>query len=258
MNDQNMPGSRAGSNVRVQRRFSTILSSRRDKTFGIAEIVALAGSCFVMLLVLLGNFYFLVPARSRLATLEADRTQLQANLKKSESIVGGARGTEQTVQKIAASLDRFESAGLVDQDRGRMGLYDQLNQLIVKNGLRNTSGPTYTALEPTGTKAVPGKSMSAKWQSAYPGIAVAVTVEGPYQSVRHFIRDVESSKQFVVINEVELQRATENNSAATVGESGSGSRESLVSLQLNMATYFQREVPGSSGDGQDVTNGGSK
>ena len=129
-----------------------------------------------------------------------------------------------------------------------MDLYDQLNQLIVKNGLRNTSGPTYTTLETTGSKAVPGKSMNTKWQSAYPGIAVAVTVEGQYQSVRHFIRDIENSKQFIIINQVELQRATENNSAPVAnGESGSGSRGSLVSLQLNMATYFQRTTPEASG-----------
>jgi Tfp pilus assembly protein PilO len=82
-----------------------------------------------------------------------------------------------------------------------------------------------------------------KWQSFYPGIAVMVTVEGEYQNVRRFIRDVERSKQFVVINEVELQRATQNNipaSADEAGGTGSGTRASLVTLQLNMATYFQR------------------
>ena len=75
-----------------------------------------------------------------------------------------------------------------------------------------------------------------------------VTVEGQYQNVRRFIRDVERSKQFVVINEVELQRASQNSAPVSVDEerparcaaSGSGTRGSLVSLQLNMATYFQR------------------
>ena len=72
-------------------------------------------------------------------------------------------------------------------------------------------------------------------------------VEGEYQNVRHFIRDVERSRQFVVINEVELQRASQNNQPATLDESGaaaagagSGTRGSLVTLQLNMATYFKR------------------
>jgi Tfp pilus assembly protein PilO len=129
-------------------------------------------------------------------------------------------------------------------DQGRMDLYGELNQLIVKNNVRNTSGPTYTPLEPAGTKSNSGKTVVTKWQSFYPGIAVTVTVEGEYQNVRRFIRDVERSKQFVVINEVELQRATQNNAPASAEEgvpgSGSGTRGSLVTLQLNMATYFQR------------------
>ena len=45
-----------------------------------------------------------------------------------------------------------------------------------------------------------------------------VTVEGQYQDIRRFIRDVEHSKQFVVINQVELQRANENNSSAASAE----------------------------------------
>lgn len=120
-----------------------------------------------------------------------------------------------------------------------MALYDQLNQLMVKNGLRNTSGPTYAPLDPLGTKTTPGTSTNTKYQTAYPGIAVAVTVEGPYQNLRQFIKDIERSKQFVIINEVELQRAKENESPVA-GASGSGTRASLVSLQLSMATYFQR------------------
>jgi len=123
-----------------------------------------------------------------------------------------------------------------------MDLYEELNQLIVKNNLRNTSGPTYTTLEPAGTKSNSGKTVVTKWQSFYPGIAVMVTVEGEYQNVRRFVRDVERSKQFVVINEVELQRASQNNAPASAeeGGGGSGTRGSLVTLQLNMATYFQR------------------
>jgi Tfp pilus assembly protein PilO len=69
-----------------------------------------------------------------------------------------------------------------------------------------------------------------------------LTVEGQYQDVRHFISDVERSKQFVVINQVELQRANENSAPASADAGGgSGTRASLVSLQLNMTTYFQRE-----------------
>lgn len=225
----------------VSARFGTLVTSRKSGMFGVAEIIAVAGSCFILLLVLLSYLYFMIPVRSRRTALIAERAQLQTNLKKSEEILSGKKNTQDTVQRITDSLTEFETVSLQRQDQGRMELYDQLNQLIVKNGLRNTSGPTYTPLDPTGSKATPGKSTSTKWQTAYPGIAVAVTVEGPYQNIRHFIKDIERSRQFVIINEVELQRATQSDGGAAVSaESGSGTKGSLVSLQLSMATYFQR------------------
>jgi hypothetical protein len=228
-------------------RMSEFLESRRGKMFGVAEVIALIGSCFVLALVMLSYLYFLVPARSRVASLKNDKLQTLANLETLGKLVGKEQDTKQSVDRITASLNDFETKYLLRADQGRLDLYEELNQLIVKNGVRNTSGPTYTSLDPADTKSTSGKTVATKWQSFYPGLAVMVTVEGEYQNVRHFIRDVERSRQFVVINEVELQRASQNNQPVTVDESGaaaagagSGTRGSLVTLQLNMATYFKR------------------
>ena len=223
-------------------RVSEFLESRRGKMFGVAEVVALAGSCFVFALVLLSYVYFLIPARSRLASLNVDLKQTETNLQTLGTVINKDQTTKETVDRAAVSLNKFEADHLMRVTQGRMDLYEELNQLIVKNNVRNTSGPTYATLEPAGAKSNSGKTVITKWQSFYPGIAVMVTVEGEYQNVRRFIRDVERSKQFVVINEVELQRASQNNAPASAeeGGAGSGTRGSLVTLQLNMATYFQR------------------
>jgi Tfp pilus assembly protein PilO len=230
-----------GAAASYKERVSQFLDSRRGKMFGVAEVAALTGSCFVLVLVLLSYLYFLVPARSRISSLNLDRNQLHTNLEKLDTVFNKEQSTQQTVDTVTASLNKFETENLMRQEQGRMALYEELNALIIKNGVRNTSGPTYTALDPTGIKSTSGKSVVTKWQSFYPGIAVMVTVEGEYQNVRRFIQDVERSKQFVVINEVEIQRATQTNEAAPAEGTGSGTRGSLVSLQLNMATYFQRE-----------------
>lgn len=208
---------------------------------GPAELIGLAGSLLILILVVVSYLYFLSPARSRLEKAQAERARLQNQLRTSEDIVQRGLSTEAIVQDITESLDAFESSGLTAAGRGRMDLYDSINQLMKKNGLRNTSGPTYTPLDPTGTKTETGgtKASSSKWQSIYPGIAISVTVEGPYQNLRRFVREIETSKQFVVINSVELERATETNTAAAADAAG-GSRSSFVSLRLDMATYFQR------------------
>jgi len=233
---------RSGSTY--SQRVSSFLHSRRGKMFGIAEVAALAGSCFVLLIVLLSYLYFVVPARSRVTSLNADKARLQANLQTLNGMISKDRDTKGQVDQITASLSDFESKHLLRPEQGRIELYDELNQMILKNGLRNTSGPTYTPLDPTGTKAIGGKSTNAKWQSFYPGIAVMVTVEGQYQNIRHFVRDLERSKQFVIVNQVELQRANEN-SAPVAAEEGAASspKGSLISLQLNMTTYFRRDNP---------------
>src|SRR5688500_19414598 len=127
-----------------------------------------------------------------------------------------------------------------------MSLYTTVNDLIKSNGLRNTAGPTYTPLEPIGAKAQvqpntsAEKQTNAKWQTIYPGIAVSVTVEGPYQRVRRFIREIESSRQFLIINEVELESVTQSGVATdpSTPSGTTGGRATLVSLRLEMDTYL--------------------
>lgn len=229
-------------------RFSN-LRARQSSVFGPAEIIGLAGSLLILLLVIVAYLYFLVPARSRRATLELERARLQSQLRTSQEVLVRGQSTDATVHNITQSLEAFESNGLAEANRGRMGLYDSLNSLIRKNGLRNTSGPTYTPLEPMGSKASAGSKTNTKWQSIYPGIAISVTVEGPYQNLRRFVRDIETSRQFVIINTVELERATESSIAAPSATGASGANSSVVSLRLEMTTYFQRAgIVSNSGD----------
>lgn len=217
-------------------------SSREQRILGPAEIIGLGGSLVILLLVIVSYFYFLMPAKARLEARQSERATLQSQLRNSQDVVRQGESTEASVQKITQSLDGFESNQLLGANRGRMELYNSLNLLIRKNGLRNTSGPTYTPLESAASKAGAGgsKSGNTKWQSIYPGIAISVTVEGQYQNLRRFIRDLETNKQFVIINSVELERATETNSSPAVEGDPASTRGALVSLRLEMATYFQR------------------
>ena len=221
--------------------------------FGLAEFVGISVSVLMLLAVLISYFYFLVPAQSRLDSQQRERARLQTLLRSSEGVIKEEEDTRDFVQRITASMEEFEMTRLAQPAKGRMDLYEELNQIIKKNGLRNTSGPTYTTLEPAGKKTA-SQSTSAKWQSVYPGIAVAVTVEGQYQNLRHFVRDLETSKLFIIINSVELERATETNAPQSADGETTGSRGSLVSLRLDLATYFQRNL----GNEPDTANGGQE
>jgi hypothetical protein len=237
------PARRTASRDRLRAGFQKLNASRDRRVFGPAEIIGLAVSLLILVLVVVSYLYFLVPANARLDGLLSERSLRQSQLRDLQGVVHQGESTETSVQKITQSIGEFESNQLLGADRGRMGLYDSLNNLIRKNGLRNTSGPTYLPLEPSNSKNGTSGSRSAntKWQSLYPGIAISVTVEGQYQNLRRFIREVETDKQFIIINSVELERSTEANNSAPTSEDPTGvSRSSLVSLHIEMTTYFQR------------------
>jgi Type II secretion system (T2SS), protein M subtype b len=238
----------------IQARLRKIHKARRQGPLGIAELVGLSVGGLMLLAVVGAYFYLLLPARSRVASLMIERDRLQKELRLSQEDFHRGQTTNETVQRITDSLQHFEDVGLSDRGEGRMLLYEELNQLIHKNGLRNTSGPTYAALEPLGSKdkakaaAAAANSAATKWQSVYPGIAVSVTVEGQYQSIRHFVRDIETAKGFIIINAVELERATESNSQPLTEAAKSNSGNALVSLRLDLATYFQRDAKENEGE----------
>lgn len=222
-------------------RLQKVRLSRSGSIVGMPELIALAGSALVVILVVISYLYFLVPARARLQTAQTEKTRLQGLLNSYRTEVNEEQTTETTVRDITDSLERFETEQLFTRTQGRMDLYGELNQIIRKNGLRNTAGPTYTALEPVGSKAAVASNRSAnnKWQSVYPGIAISVTVEGQYGNLRRFVHDIEASRLFVIINAIELERATDTRSTGAVDGEGAP-RSSLVSLRVDMATYFQR------------------
>src|SRR5687767_4626173 len=153
MSEQTPTLRRSSKREQLRGRLQDFNASRGQRVLGPAEIIGLAGSGLILLLVVVSYLYFLVPARSRVAALESERSRLQTQLRISQDAERQGQSTEARVQGITQRLDDFESKRLAGVNSGRMGLYDSLNSLIRKNGLRNSSGPTYTPLEPAGSKA---------------------------------------------------------------------------------------------------------
>lgn len=236
--------------------------SRQRSMFGLSEVAGFAASLLLLILAVFAYLYFLVPAEMRLAALQRERTVLQEQLRGAQEGVTRGADAQATVEEINLSVEKFEADRLPSPGEGRMSLYNSLNQMIRSNALRNTSGPTYVALDPlvanaqgrvVGQPAVPANRMgTAKWQSLFPGIGVSVTVEGQYANLRRFIRDLEASNQFIVINAVELEKATNTDEAAAAAMAtappGSqappvaATRGTLVSLRVDLAAYFRRNA----------------
>lgn len=229
---------------------------------GLPELFGLCGAALLAILVIFAYFYFYLPAVSRLKSAELERKTLLGIRQASGDAFKEGVSTKETVDRISTSLKDFEGNRLSGESSGRMSLYTVLNNLIKSNGLRNTAGPTYSQLDPVGTKTqvqatvTAEKQSNAKWQSIYPGIAVSVTVEGSYQNIRRFVRDIEISRQFLIINAVELEGALQSGStqdqvlsftpqppgrgATAPPRPLTGGSGTVVSLRVDLATYFQR------------------
>jgi len=240
---------------------------------GLPELIGLAGAALLALMTVFAYFYFYLPADSRLKALQRERDQLQTQLRTAEKLYSDTDNASDAVDKRLTSVKGFEDRWLAVSGSGRLALYTEINDIIRSNGLRNTAGPSYAPLEPIGSKSQSQatdnaeKQGIAKWQSTYPGILVSVTVEGPYQRVRHFVHDIEASRHFLIINSVELESVRDSGAALedlpkpvarTPGgpsragaprpapavnptvTAPAGSRGSLVSLRLDLSTYFQR------------------
>jgi type II secretion system (T2SS) protein M len=265
-----------GDQVTPRRRspnpFGKLSRNPTVQVVGLPELIGLIGAAFLAVVVVFAYLYFYLPANSRRVALELERTRLQGLVQMERTKGSEDETTSQSVAQINASIEDFESNWLAVPSSGRMSLYTVLNNLIKNNGLRNTAGPSYSQLEVLGTKsqAQPGitaeKQSVARWQSIYPGIAVSVTVEGWYPNIRHFIRDIEMSRQFLIINAIELEGVKQSSMAqdqpltttqplqsktsknpksttsipTTPAPEISGGRGGLVSLRLELATYFQR------------------
>lgn len=229
----------------VRLRVDKLRQSRQRSILGVAEIAGLAGSAVMLLAVIFTYLYFYSPAEARLVTAQLERARLQQKLSTLQKDIDVQGSAQDSISKISQSLEDFESEWLIGRDAGRITLYNVLIKQIRSNNLRNTSGPVYNYLEAKGSieaANAASRTVNSRWQSLYPGIGVTVTVEGQYANLRRFVRDIESSNQFIIINAVELERASDAETSAS--GTPQGARSTLVSLRLDMAAYFQRDASG--------------
>lgn len=178
--------------------------------WGQAEIATVGLALLAVLTVILVFVFLVIPAKKELQENRAKRDNLERELMSAREKYGSITTTEARVAELVTSVNDFESRFLRVPSIGKTDLYQRINGLIAAYGLVNTTGPDYAPLEINARQIVEQKeneSGKAKFQSIFPGTYVTMTVEGSYQNLRRFIRDIETSQQFVVISAIELEPA---------------------------------------------------
>jgi hypothetical protein len=175
--------------------------------WGPPEIGAVAAGVLAVLMALVAYFFWVVPSNNLLVKNKAEADRLETELASAKTKYGEITSTETQVAKIVESVDDFEARFLPATSTGQAALYQRLNALIGAYGLVNTTGPDYVPLESSGNKDA-GQSDEekgrSKFRSIYPGVYATMTLEGSYQNLRRFIREIETGREFIVVSAVEL------------------------------------------------------
>ena len=179
--------------------------------WGQAEIATVGLGMLAVLAAILLYVFVVLPADKELEANKKKRDALETELLSARNKYGDITSTETQVAKLLTSVSDFETRFLRNPLLDKTSLYQRLNGLISAYNLTNTTGPDYAPLEIADTKSGGQQSESergrAKFQSLFPGVYVTTTIEGSYQNLRRFIREIETSEQFVIISAVEFQPA---------------------------------------------------
>jgi Tfp pilus assembly protein PilO len=178
--------------------------------FGVPEILAVGLGVLSLLAVGLFYLFWVIPANAEVKAHKESQNQLETSLKDEKAKFGNITSTKDRVEQLVNSVDFFERNYLPVAENGRTALYQRVNTLISAYGLVNTTGPDFSPLETVNVKQSQQNEKEKgrnKFQSLFPGVYVSMTLEGSYQSLRRFMRELESSGQFVIISTVELEAA---------------------------------------------------
>lgn len=207
--------------------------------FGVPEIIAVGLGVLSLLAAGLFYLFWVVPANAEVKRSKETRNQFETDLKDAQAKFGSITTTKARVEELINSVDFFERNYLPVAENGRTALYQRVNTLISAYGLVNTTGPDFSPLDTVNAKQSQQNEKEKgrnKFQSLFPGVYVSMTLEGSYQNLRRFMRELESSGQFVIISTVELEAA----------ESSGGSKDDAKPQQPKQVT--QQPYPRSSNE----------
>jgi len=223
-------GNRARADA-LRERLKNFRAGQRTSKIGPTELFALVAAFALLALAASAYFFYLAPARALLLALQSERAELQNILRRASEGADQDASTQATVGGIVESLEKFETEKLEGREEASTAVIEELNRKTRRHNLtRAQFSFTYQDEKTPGQSSPAATSTSARRQNIFPGIDISLTVDGAYPNVRRFIRDIEASQRFIVINNVQLEG---------VNESGA-QRGALVSLRLDMSAFFRR------------------
>jgi Tfp pilus assembly protein PilO len=167
--------------------------------------------------------------------VQAEYESLEESIRDLRAQVGRNKGYFTNLERTSTQLDRFDKdknallmKHLIQRNDGYSQIVSTLDSIVQKSGVRKT---------------VVNYSLNLKQQAGLNPVLISIPLQGSYSSVVDFIRELETSDMFFLINSIDLDssegrsQAVNLNNAGNAGSISAGNPGS-VSLSLALETYF--------------------
>ncbi|HTG18250.1 MAG TPA: GspMb/PilO family protein [Blastocatellia bacterium] len=223
--------------------------SPRIKTlpFGLSwvEILALTVALIVVAVAVTRFWTALRPEQVRLRQLEQQLADQQRDIIQSTPGVPSTTSPGEVAQQALDSLEQFKTNHLKRLQSGEIELLNEVNALAKKSSVQLMSGIDTTRKIPGQIEedAAAGQKKTSKQRKpeeilgVFPALAARFSVSGEYTNLRSFITALESSKQFLLVNTVNIT----NQEGRITGRSRRIEAAGGLMLSIEMTAYFRTE-----------------
>ena len=235
--------------IQVRERISRVdVGSPRVKTlpFGLSwvEILGLTVALIVVAVAVTRYWAALRPEQARLHQLEKQLADQQRDIIQSTDGVSSTTSPSDVAQQALDSLEQFKTGHLKRLQSGEIELLNEVNALAKKSSVQLISGidTTRRITGQTEEDAAAQKKASTKRKAeeileVFPALAARFSVSGEYANLRTFITALESSKQFLLVNTVNIT----NQEGKTTGRGRRVEAAGGLMLSIEMTAYFRPE-----------------
>jgi hypothetical protein len=237
--------------IQVRERISRVddMRSPRVRTLPLGlswvEILALTFALIVVAVAVTRYWTALRPEQARLRQLEQQLADQQRDLVLSTPGVPSTTSPSDIAQQALDSLEQFKTNHLKRLQSGEIELLNEVNALAKKSSVQLMSGidTTRRIPGPVEEEAAAGQKKASKQRKpeeilgVFPALAARFSVSGEYTNLRSFISALESSKQFLLVNTVNIT----NQEGKTTGRGRRVEAAGGLMLSIEVTAYFRPE-----------------